>query len=264
MKSFFLRIILIFLLLQYIDGYSWGITGHRVVSEIAERHLSKKAKKNLKKIIGNQKLSYFANWPDFIKSDSLKSYKETEIWHYVNVNHNLDYQEFEKSLKEVSVPNLYSQILKEESILKNNSSSQKDKEFALRFLIHLVADLHQPLHVGRAEDQGGNLIPLVFDKENTNLHSLWDTKLVDYQKYSYTEFAEILDKKNKEEIIKIQGGTLESWFYESYKKAEKIYAQTSVNGVYGNDYNYKFSGFMENQLTLGGIRLAKILNEVLQ
>ena len=127
-----------------------------------------------------------------------------------------------------------------------------------------MGDLHQPMHVGRAEDLGGNLIQLTFNRDQTNLHSLWDTKLVDYQRYSYKEFAKVLDYKSKEEIQKIQSGTLENWLFDSYMKANRIYTQTKPNGVYSYDYNYKFSGLLEEQLLAGGLRLAKVLDEILQ
>lgn len=263
MKLLF-RILVFAFVLQSAEAYSWGTTGHRTIAEIAENHLTNKSKRKLRKILGEQKLAYYANWPDFVKSDSLKRYKETEIWHYVNVTPKLGFSDFEKELKQMTVPNLYSAIQKQEAIIKDKNSTIADKEVAVIFLIHLLGDLHQPFHVGRAEDQGGNQIPLTFFKEPTNLHSLWDTKLVDFQKYSYTEYATVLDNKSKDEVEKIQSGTLEDWLYESYNKAAKIYSQTPINGNYSYDYNYKFSGIMEDQLLKGGLRLAKVLNEVLQ
>lgn len=263
MKLLF-RILIFAFVLQSAEAYSWGTTGHRTIAEIAEHHLSNKSKKKLKKILGNQKLAYFANWPDFVKSDSLKRYKETEIWHYVNVTPKLNFQNFENELKENKTPNLYSAIQKQEAIIKDKNATKADKEIAVIFLIHLMGDLHQPFHVGKSEDQGGNLIPLTFFREQTNLHSLWDSKLVDFQKYSYTEYADVLDKKSKDEVAKIQSGNLEDWLFESYNTAAKIYSQTPINGNYSYDYNYKFSGIMEDQLLKGGLRLAKVLNEILE
>jgi hypothetical protein len=163
MKLLF-RILIFAFVLQSAEAYSWGTTGHRTIAEIAEHHLSNKSKKKLKKILGNQKLAYFANWPDFVKSDSLKRYKETEIWHYVNVTPKLNFQNFENELKEMKTPNLYSAIQKQEAIIKDKNATKEDKEIAVIFLIHLMGDLHQPFHVGKAEDQGGNLVPLTFSE----------------------------------------------------------------------------------------------------
>lgn len=130
------------------------------------------------------------------------------------------------------------------------------------FLIHLVGDLHQPLHVGRAEDLGGNKINVTYFGQNTNLHSLWDSKLVEDQKYTYTEFANLLDIKSKDEVKQIQSGTLEEWLFDSHKIANSIYYQTPKDSKLSYDYNYRFESTLERQLLYGGLRLAKVLNDI--
>ncbi|WP_332023526.1 S1/P1 nuclease [Kaistella sp.] len=243
--------------------YSYGVTGHRVVADIAENHLTGKAKRHLKKIIGDQKLAYWANWPDFIKSDTTGVWKHTDQWHYVNINPQDNFKSFSDSLKAQTGPNLYTQIKTLSAQIKDKKTSAKDREIALRFLIHLVGDSSQPMHVGRAGDLGGNRIKLKFFGENTNLHSLWDSKLIDFQKYSYSEYTTLLDVKSKEEVKKIQAGTLEEWLYDSHQSANKIYANTLMDGSYAYDSNYKYADLMERQLLYGGLRLAKILNDIL-
>lgn len=250
-------------LLSFNFGYSWGTTGHRVIAEIAENHLSGKAKRHLKKIIGDQKLAYWANWPDLIKSDTTGVWKPTEQWHYVNVDKQDNLPQFIQTLKEQKAPNIYTQIKILSDQIKDKNTLPQDREIALRFLIHLMGDAAQPMHLGRLEDLGGNRIKLKFFGENTNLHSLWDTKLVDFQKYSYTEFAQILDVKSKEENKIIQSGTLEDWLYDSHKAANRIYANSVAETNYSYDYNYKFEPLLERQLLYGGLRLAKVLNEIL-
>ncbi len=243
--------------------YSFGVTGHRVVAEIAENHLSGKAKRHLKKIIGDQKLAYWANWPDFIKSDTTGVWKHTDQWHYVNISPQDNFKSFSDSLQAQAGPNLYTQIKTLSAQIKDKNTPAKDREIALRFLIHLVGDSSQPMHVGRAEDLGGNRIKIKFFGENTNLHSLWDSKLIDFQKYSYSEYSALLDVKSKEEVKQIQAGTLEEWLYDSHQSANRIYANTVMDVSYAYDYNYKFADLMERQLLYGGLRLAKILNDIL-
>lgn len=263
MKKFFLNLMPLLAVLSFTSVYSYGTTGHRIVAEIAEHHLSGKAKRHLKKIIGDESLAYWANWPDFIKSDTTGVWKHTDQWHYVNINPQPDFKSFSDSLQAQTGPNLYTQIKTLSAQIKDKNTTDKDREIALRFLIHLVGDSSQPLHVGRAEDLGGNKIKLKFFGENTNLHTLWDSKLIDFQKYSYTEYARVLDVKSKEEVKQIQSGTLEEWLYDSHQSANKIYANTLMDGSYSYDYNYKFTDLMERQLLYGGLRLAKILNEIL-
>lgn len=263
MNRFFNRLILASGLIISGFMYSYGVTGHRIVAEIAERNLTRKAKKNLKKIIGDQKLAYWANWPDFIKADTTGTWKHSEVWHYVNVNSHPNAKMFSDSLQAQKGPNLYTEIKALSTKIKDKSTPQSEREIALRFLIHMVGDSSQPLHVGRAEDLGGNTIKIKFFGDNTNLHSLWDSKLIDFQKYSYEEYATVLNVKSKKEIEQIQSGTLEDWFYDSQKMADTIYANTVAGAAYSYDYNYKFAQTMERQLLHGGLRLAKILNEIL-
>ena len=263
MKNFLKSSIVVLGLLSFNFAYCWGTIGHRVIAEIAENHLNNKAKRNLKKIIGNEKLAYWANWPDFIKSDTTGVWKHSDQWHYVNVDPQANLNTFIESLKAQKAPNIYTQINILSDQIKDKKTPEKDREIALRFLIHLMGDAAQPLHVGRAEDLGGNKIKLKFFGDNTNLHSLWDSKLVDFQKYSYTEYANILDVKSKEEIAKIQAGTLEDWLYDSHLSTNRIYANSVAETNYSYDYNYKFTALLEKQLLNGGLRLAKVLNEIL-
>ncbi|MEC5156423.1 S1/P1 nuclease [Chryseobacterium sp. MP_3.2] len=250
-------------LLAFNFGYSWGTTGHRVIAEIAQNHLTNKAQRNLEKIIGDQKLAYWANWPDFIKSDKTGVWKQTDVWHYVNVSPKADLNTFTTELTAQKSPNIYTQIKILSAQIKDKNTPANDREIALRFLIHLMGDAAQPMHLGRAEDLGGNRVKLKFFGEETNLHSLWDTKIVDFQKYSYTEFARVLDVKSKEEVANIQKGTLEEWLYDSHQSANKIYATSTPDTNYSYDYNYQYASLLERQLLYGGLRLAKVLNEIL-
>ncbi len=263
MKTFFSKLVLLAGLSVSIYSYAWGLTGHRIIAEIAENHLSKKAKKELKKIMGKEKLAYWANWGDFVKSDTTGVWKEASTWHYVNIAPQSDFIAFEKNLKAQAGPTLYTQIKTLSSQIKDKKTSEKDRKIALVFLIHLMGDMAQPMHTGRAEDLGGNKIDLTYFGGKTNLHSLWDGKLIDSQKYSYSEYAKLLDIKTKEEINQIQSGSLENWLYDSHQIANKIYSQTPADSRLSYDYEYKFKDTMERQLLYGGLRLAKLLNEVL-
>lgn len=262
MTKFISKIILISCVIITAKVFAWGTTGHRVIAEIAENNLSYSAKHHLKKIIGNQHLAYWANWPDFIKSDTTGVWKHTSEWHYVNVHPHTNFNEFTNELKAKTGPNLYTQIKLLSAQIRDKKTSLNDKQIALRFLIHLMGDLSQPMHVGRAEDLGGNKISLEFFGKRTNLHSLWDSGLVDFQQYSYTEYAKVLDTMSKQDKKRIQSGSLESWLFESHKAANTIYAYSKPNQKYRYDYNYRFNALLERQLCNGGLRLAKVLNDI--
>lgn len=243
-----------------IQAFCWGLTGHRIVGEIAQQHLSKKASRELKKLIGRETLAWWANWPDFIKSDS--NWRHADPWHYVNVPPHLPKDSFVAALKALPGKNLYSQLYATMAELKDRSLPLEKRQVALRFLIHLVGDMHQPLHVGHAEDQGGNRIVVYWFDKKTNLHSLWDTWLLDQQQYSYTEYARLLDIAPQEKVNSWASGSIEDWLYESHLLAEKIYASAKNEDKLGYRYNFEYVKMMEEQLLKGGVRLATLLNRV--
>lgn len=243
-------------------AFCWGVVGHRVVAEVAQQHLSKKAKRELKKIIGRESLAWSANWPDFIKSDT--SWRHASSWHYVNVAGHLSKDAFIAALKALPGKNLYSQILEMKAQLKNQSLPVEQRRQALAFLIHFIGDLHQPLHVGRAEDQGGNNIVVYWFDKKTNLHSVWDNAIVEFQQYSYTEYSRELDIASEAQVKAWQSSPLEDWFYESNQLADSIYASAPNESKLGYKYNYDFKNVLDQQLLKGGLRLAAVLNEVFE
>lgn len=245
---------------QTTDLFAWGTTGHRVVAEIAERNLSKKAKKELKKLIGNQKLAYWANYPDFLKSDP--TWKFADSWHYINMPEGLDRDEFNQMMEASTDENAYKRALLLIDELKDPSISIEQKKIKLYFLIHIIGDVHQPLHIGRPDDLGGNRIKVEWFRKNTNIHSLWDSALVDFDKYSYTEYATVLDVHSKQFNNDIIKGDLNDWIYDSYQKAEEIYAATPAESSLSYRYSFDFQGTIENQLLKGGLRLADVLNDI--
>lgn len=248
------------LLFQVSTVFAWGTTGHRVVAEIAENNLSSKAKKELSKIIGKQKLAYWSNWPDFLKSDPTWSFADS--WHYINMPAGLDRAAFDTELENSTDKNLYKRVLFIVEELKKKELTIEKKQEYLFYLIHLVGDAHQPLHIGRPEDLGGNKIKVEWFKKPTNLHSLWDSGLIDFEQYSYTEFASVLDIHGKNYNALIMSGNLADWIFDSYGTATKIYASVKEGEALSYKYNFNFKETIEDQLLKGGLRLAKILNEI--
>lgn len=240
---------------------AWGNTGHRIVAEIAENHLNGKAKRKLKKLIGKQKLAYWANWPDNVRNHH--EWKHTDTWHYVNIDPKSSQEEFINALKNNDKESIYTAIKELSEKIKDKKISAQEKEYHLRFLVHFVGDMMQPMHTGRAEDLGGNLVKIKFFNRDTNLHSLWDSGLIDNTKYSYTEYTRVLDVKTKVEVKKIQSGTLEEWFYDSHQTANIIYNSVKQGENYSYDYQQEYNPILERQLLYAGLRLAKVLNEVL-
>ena len=242
--------------------YGWGVTGHRTVAEIAESHLTGKAKKELKKLIGKETLAWWSNWPDFIKSDS--NWNHASPWHYVDLPGHMEKDRFIRELRELPGKNLFTQMQAMMAELKDKSLPLEKRRIALAFLVHLVGDLHQPLHVGRDEDDGGNKIVVYWFDKKTNLHSVWDTHLIDFQQYSYTEYARLLNIAGQAQVKSWQSGNLEDWFYESHQLSDIIYDGAAPESKLGYRYNFQFKKMLDEQLLKGGIRLAALLNKSLE
>ncbi len=239
----------------------WGATGHRVVGEIANSYLSCRAKKNIRKILGTESIAISSNWADFVKSDSTMNYLNN--WHYINIKTGLNYSEFAAYLQKDTTTDAYTKLNFLINELKNKQLTIDKKQMYLRLLIHIVGDIHQPMHVSRAEDQGGNKIKVMWFNEPTNLHALWDDKLIESQKLSYTEFATSINHADKQQRKIWQKQLMSEWLFESYQLADKLYSGiTQPDQKLGFRYNYDNVAMLNNQLLKGGVRLAGLLNEI--
>jgi hypothetical protein len=250
------------LLLSYLpmNASAWGMTGHRVVGEVASTYLSSKARKAVKNILGNESMAMASNWPDFIKSDS--SYNYMGSWHYVNLPGGLDQQGVYQFLKQEKAPNVYTQVNEMIAILKNKQSTADQQKMALKVLIHLVGDLHQPMHTARKEDLGGNKVYVTWFGGRSNLHKVWDEAIVDYQQLSYTEYATAINHPTKEQLKAWNASTLQNDVYGSYNIVNKIYATVKADDKLGYRYNFDYIDTVNEQLLKGGVRLAKIINDI--
>lgn len=259
-----LYIIVLFLSILFpAQMFAWSMTGHRIIAEIAQRNIKSKTNKEVTRLLDGMPMAYWANWPDFIKSDKTGKWDHTHIWHFVNAPGNLSENEFVEYIRNVRQDNLYSEIPKLVKTLGNKSLPDEERRTALIFIIHLLGDAHQPMHVGREEDLGGNKISLFWFNSPTNLHAVWDGKLIDYEKYSYTEYTDMLNIMPKAERTALRQGSLEVWLYESHQLANALYDSTKEGENLMYEYSYKYKQTTELQLKKAGMRLAAILDMVL-
>ena len=239
----------------------WGPTGHRVVGEIAENHLTRKARKAVHEILGTESLGIATTWADFVRADTAFNYLAS--WHYINLKMGLNYDDFKAVLEKDSAVDAYTKLNFLVAELKNRSLEPDKKLMYLRLLIHIAGDIHQPMHVSRAEDQGGNKIRVMWFSDSTNLHSVWDEKLIEQQKLSYTEYAASLDHTTKEQRKEWQSQPMVQWFYDSYKIAGQLYSEiTKPYQKLSFRYNFDHIATVNEQLLKGGVHLAGLLNEI--
>ena len=252
-------ILLLFIFLNSYVSYSsddWGKTGHRATGEIAEKYLSKKARKEINKLLDGHSIAYVSNYGDEIKSD--KNYRKFSPWHYVNFPLDSSYEVHPKNHKGDLIVGINTCI----EVLKNSDSSKEDKVFYLKMLIHFMGDLHQPLHVGMADDKGGNDLKVKWFNNGTNLHVVWDSKMIDSYGMTYTEIAINENSLSKEEIKDIAGGTVIDWMYDSRSLCEEVYDNIEPGAKLKYRYSYDYMNTVLLQLQKGGIRLASILNDI--
>ena len=234
----------------------WSKTGHRVTGEIAQRHLSKKARKALNNLLDGQSLAEVSNFADEIKSDD--RYKEFYPWHYVNLPLDKKYAEVEPNhLGDIVVG-----IQKCINVLENEDSVRADKVFYLKLLVHFMGDLHQPMHASRKSDKGGNDFQLLWFDTGTNLHKVWDYHMIEDYGMSYTELADKLPELPRGEIKGIQEGDVHQWVEETHQITNDIYEGVKVGEKLGYRYSYKYWPVVEQQLLVGGLRLAGVLNHL--
>lgn len=233
--------------------FAWGPTGHRVVGEVATMHLSKKAKKKIAKILQGESLAMCSNWMDFIKSDD--SYDSLKSWHYVTIP-SIDKYHHEGQMKGDVIQAIDRFVYEIE-----NDKYSVDEKFALRCLVHLVGDIHQPLHVGNGEDRGGNSVKVKWFGRNSNLHRVWDSEIIDGQKLSYTEYATWVNVATKDQVSKWQSEKVMTWVEESISYRTSIY-NFPEDAKLGYDYNYNHIDEVNMRLLQAGVRLAGILNEL--
>lgn len=232
----------------------WGKTGHRVIGEVAEQHLNARTKRAIKKLLNGESLALVSNYADDIKSD--ERYRKLDPWHYVNFSFGTKYGDEPVSEYGDIIRAIDTCI----TVIKDEKATDEDKAFYLKLLVHFIGDLHQPLHVGRAEDKGGNDIQVRWFNNGSNLHRVWDTDMIESFGMGYTELAANLPKLSKKEKKELAQGTVLDWVYESQNQAKTVYASAQIGEKLGYRYMYDHFGTVKKQLLKGGLRLAEVLN----
>lgn len=256
------RIIPFVLIIGSLSLLSWGVVAHRSIAKIAENHLTPKAKAAIASLLGTESMPIVSTYADDVRP--VKQFSYTAPWHYINLKQGLNYDQYVTALKADTGANVYNALLKMEMQLRDIKSTKAEKVFALKFIIHLIGDLHQPFHVGRSEDKGGNDIKVKFKGRDTNMHALWDSGLVEYNGFSFTEMATAFDNVSDAKIKKWQSDNVTIWLFESYQIASKLYAEAEQTTDFDYTYYPNHSETYKERMQQAGIRLAGFLNKIYQ
>ena len=250
------RILFVFLtVVSTVLFASWGRTGHSTIGLIATNHLNARAKAGVAALLGGESLADVASWADENRDRS------TADWHYINVELGLSFEDFKQQVE--GKEDVYTALVKQEGVLSDERASRADRVTALKYIVHFVGDIHQPMHVSRAEDKGGNSIQVRYDGKGTNLHSLWDTKMLEHAGLSETQLASQFDKATAQQIAKWQSDPQINWAWESYQVSSQLYGEIERHGTNIDEAYYKSHiSIVENRIEKAGIRLAGVLNAI--
>lgn len=235
-------------------AFGWGPTGHRATGWIAQKYLNKKARKALERILQGQSLAMASTWMDEVRSDS--SFNYMTDWHWVTIPYGQNYDQTIKNPNGDIIQTL-EKIIGE---LKSKSLNDQEQAQRIRILIHLLGDIHQPLHVGGKDDKGGNDVKVTWFRAESNLHRVWDSDMIDDTRLSFTELAESLARPSEAEVKTWQKATVREWANESQIYQKEVY--DIGNGKLGYRYSYLNLPIVRHRLLQAGVRLAGILNQI--
>jgi hypothetical protein len=266
-----MRLLILALALLSLQAFAWGPTGHKTIALIAEKELSLEARNEIIKIFGKSNLEYASVWPDHVRNDW--NWVHTKPYHFTNIRDNEDYWNSITSYQQGQTDAVMAS-LKAEQILLDPKSSLVEKRYALNFLVHLVGDLHQPLHSGRPEDRGGNLIILSWFGLDDNLHAVWDTGIIraglfnnhtrhasNHHIETPIQYLHSLAPISSQQKVSWQNGNIVDWTHESVQFRKASYHSATISEVMVLD---QYKTLVDQRVQQGGIRLAYWLNKIFQ
>jgi len=252
-KQFFTLCLLAFT----ISASAYDAVGHRIIADIAYQNLTDKARIQVDKILGKRGIVYEATWADEVRSDNKYAYSYQ--WHYQDLDDNMTSAGIKKLLDNPKAEGEH--LFFALDTLTIRLKKDKNDAEALKFLVHFVGDLHQPMHMGRKEDKGGNKVDFNWFGRKTNLHSVWDGGMIENQKMSYSEYSQYLQDKFEPQKAEFKKHNILQSVEASYAIRNMIYSyDTSDSNNY--HYVYFFADKLDEMLYRGGIQLANILNAI--
>ena len=258
-----LRFLLPFLLAMSAPAQAWGPQGHEIAARIAADNLTPSARLRISQILGGDALNLMvldSNWADEVRSDR----PQTMGWHFVNIEIGASGYDRRRDCPRDNC--VVRQIERDIGLLRDARAPRAARLEAFRFLIHFVADLHQPLHAADRHDKGGNSVTVIEGRRRTNLHRVWDQEVVAALGPDSMRVAGDLERSvSPAARAAMMGGTPADWANESFALASReIYGRIPPNGSVRlpRDYAMREQAVVRQQLLRAGLRLAAILNAI--
>jgi len=237
---------------------AWGPEGHIVIAKIANERLTPAAKTGVKQLLGRHTLSSVANYADQIRPQRPETYN----WHFVDIPK--DATAYVPSRDCAASPKgdcVIAELARAQTDLKNHSLTKAKRAEALKFIVHFVGDLHQPLHCSDNGDRGGNDVHVKIFGKTSNLHRVWDSDIIDSIHLSAADYADQLDSwLDSEDTVTIAMGTTTDWALAAHKLAKDVAYNIPGDGELDSTYVDASQPIIDQQLAYAGLRLATILN----
>jgi hypothetical protein len=252
-----------------VNAHAWGYEGHRIIAEIAEQFLEPETAHHVRDLLAIENLTTLAEvstWADEIRSQ----HPETRRWHFVNIP--IHSTAGESSVYDAArdCPQnecVVAKIEEFERVLADPLAPERERLEALKYVVHFIGDVHQPLHAANNNDRGGNDVAVTFLGQRTNLHAVWDGGIIgpavkgDERAYALRLAGDITLVERQ----RWSAGSAVSWANESYSIAVRmIYGQLTHSGTLSDSYATEALSVVNRQLKRAGVRLAVVLNTVLK
>jgi S1/P1 Nuclease len=253
--------------------FAWGPEGHRVVADIARSRVTAGARRQIRSLLGNDDLARVANWADEIKAER----PESAGWHFVDIPREaagfvesrdcFHPDPRHRSSEEDHHNCVVDRIEMFARVLGDQRASRDQRAEALKFLVHFVADVHQPMHA-IAEARGGNEIHVIefgsgeCGSRPCNLHFAWDMGLIGHSRRSEVDYDQAIEKLVvRENLLSRADSSPENWANESFSIAKQVWV--NEGGAVDEAYYRRNIRVVDEQLAVAGLRLARMLNQSL-
>jgi hypothetical protein len=268
MKPLFLLVALL-AALPLGEAWAWDQEGHSIVAEIAQRRLTPTALAKAKELLGGEvSLASISSWADEIREQRPQTYR----WHFVDI----PLKESTYDAARECDPNhgscVIDAIARFRAVLGNEAASRTERVEALMYLVHFVADVHQPLHTV-TDNRGENDLAVTFfvdptntRRDPTNLHKVWDSGLIRNQFWNWGAYERWLEANwfPGKDVAGLSAGTPVDWALEAHAVAAVVCDGVAPNDALDQAYAQKVRPQLDRQLAVAGLRLARVLNETLK
>jgi hypothetical protein len=262
-KQQYKRLIAVFLSLVLLSpaSFGWGHEGHQIIATVAEDHLDETTKVMVQSLLGNNHLYSIASWADDVRRER----PDTKGWHYVDIPMGGKYN----ASRDCALPEscVVAKINVLVRVLTDRNAPREQRAEALKFMVHFVGDIHQPLHaVGEAKGGNGVRVRFLGDdrcgRYDCNLHGVWDSSMIAHTGLNRQEYSQHLEALvSREKLISLNAGTTEQWANDSQRLAAAAWVTDGTN--LDEQYYQREIKVADRQMALAGLRLAKLLNDTI-